>query len=549
MPADHKDSPDTPATPDFSAGPDLSDKSDTGHTGPSVLLPVDPALCGADLRITHDHWDALTEHLLSDGHEQSALLICGVRDTRDRRSRDTACREVTFLVQELVLLGEADYLDRGALHLSVAPATLARHAKRARFRDAAVVLVHSHPFSGTVSASSIDLATELDLCRRVIPSRTGRPAGALVVGPGGVDARAWTNTGAAPLHTIHIIGDRITKLTTNSAGLPSTRGASRETETATVAGTETQRQELLWGKAGQQMLADSHVVVVGNGGTGSHAVTQLAQLRVGHLTLIDGDVVEATNLSRLVGAVPSDVGRWKVDVLAECARAVNPSIELTVVRGSVLDVDPAVYTGADVIVCATDGHGSRSLLTELCTQYLVPLVDLGVEVDPGTRMDLGNPDEPAGSARPEGAGDTDQFRAGGGVRVLRPGQGCLWCAGTLNPEFVRQEYLDPEQRALDVARGYIRGVDVPEPSVIALNGVVSSLAVLEVCQLLVGMLGSGTARVLYRAERRSVRTARIARRSSCHVCGDDGVFAQGDAVSLKTRWRDNADDLRVQRLG
>jgi molybdopterin/thiamine biosynthesis adenylyltransferase len=293
------------------------------------------------------------------------------------------------------------------------------------------------------------------------------------------------------------------------------------------------------------MLADSHVVVVGNGGTGSHVVTQLAHLRVGHLTLIDDDVVEATNLSRLVGAVPGDVGRPKVEVLAERARAINPEIEVTAVGGSVLDVDPAVYIGADVIVCATDGHGSRSLLTEVCTQYLMPLIDLGVEVAPGTR----DHEDPRGRGRPENAGEAEQFRAGGGVRVLSPGQGCLWCVGTLNPELVRQEYLDPEQRAVEVARGYIRGVDVPEPSVIALNGVVSSLAVLEVCQLLVGMLGRGIQRLLYRAERRSVRTARIDRRVFCHVCGDDGVFARGDAVALKTRWRDNTADFQVQRLG
>lgn len=530
------------------------------HTprGRRIDVPVDPQLRGADLRITEHHWKTLTGHLLGDGHEQSALLICGVRDVaRGNGDRD---RQVTYLVHDVVLLGEGDYLDRGALHLSVAPATLARYAKRARLSDSAVVLVHSHPFSGSVTASSIDLATEADLCRRVLPARTGRPSAALVIGPNGVDARAWTEGGAAPLHTIHVLGDHITRFAATSHGLPGSTTRPRPTDPpggstgpqadltaaswadgaarATTDPGATERQELLWGKTGQQILADSRVVVVGAGGTGSHILTQLAHLRVGHLTLIDDDVVETTNLSRLIGATPDDVGHPKVDVVAAHVGVIHPDIDVNPIQASVLDVDPAVYTGADVIVCATDGHGSRSLLTEVSTQYLVPLVDLGVEVVPAHTDPDSGPDSGLYS-----------FRAGGGVRVLRPGQGCLWCADNLNSELVRREYLDPDQRALEIARGYIRDVDNAEPSVVALNGVVASLAVLEICQLLVGMLGSGRTRLLYRAERRALTTAHVARRDTCHVCGDHGVLGRGDSVPVKTRWRDNGDGSGVRRLG
>lgn len=492
-----------------------------------VELPVDPQLRGADLRIIEDTWNTLTSHLLGDGYEQCALLICGIRDAGDDR------RNITYLVRDVVLLTDGDYLDRGALHLSVAPVALTRYTKQARLSESAVVLVHSHPFPGSVAASSIDLATEADLCRRVLTARTGRPSAALVIGPNGVDARAWTNRGAAPLHTIHVLGDDVTRIAVTSHGLTASTlrhkagGTDYDTTDANRgAAAATSRQELLWGKVGQQILADSRVVVVGTGGTGSHILSQLAHLRVGHLTLIDDDVVERTNLSRLIGATPADVGRPKVEVLAAHLRGTYPDIDAQPIQASVLDVDPDVYTGVDVIVCATDGHGSRSLLTEVSTQYLVPLVDLGVEVVPGHT-------------------DPDTFRAGGGVRVLRPGQGCLWCAGTLRSELVRQEYLDPDQRAVEIARGYVRDVDNAEPSVVALNGVVASLAVLEICQLLVGMLGSGRSRVLFRAERRAVTTARIERRDTCHVCGDRGVFGRGDRVPVKTRWRDNGDGSGV----
>jgi molybdopterin-synthase adenylyltransferase len=129
------------------------------------------------------------------------------------------------------------------------------------------------------------------------------------------------------------------------------------------------RQVLAWGEGGQRGLATAEVAVIGVGGTGSQITVQLAHLGVGALILVDPDRVEASNLSRLVGAVQGDIGRPKVEVLADAARAINPSAAVQAVPASVLDVDPALLAMADVVVCATDGHGSRALLTELAQQY------------------------------------------------------------------------------------------------------------------------------------------------------------------------------------
>lgn len=461
-----------------------------------------------DLRILQDQWDVLIGHLLGDGEEHAALLLCGQRETEG---------SVTFLVRDVVLLQSEDYLDRGALHLSIAPTTLARVAKRARLLEAGVIMVHSHPFPGRVVASEIDLRTEADLCGRVLPARTGKPAAALVVGPDGVDGRVWTAAGAGPFDRIRVLGDTITQLPVTSHAVP--RAASsgafvRPPSLGTVGETATARQELLWGRLGQEVLQAAHVVVVGCGGTGSHVATQLTHLRVGRLTLIDHDVVEVSNLSRIIGLGPDDVGQSKVGSLEGRLRQISPDCVIETINLSVLDVDPEVLTGADVIVCATDGHGSRSLLNDIASQYYVPVVDLGVEVVPG-----------------------EVFRAGGGIRVLRPGQGCLWCAQTLSPALVREEYLSDDARAMEVERGYIRGHSEPAPSVVALNGVVGSLAVLEVCQLLVGMLGSGRSRVLYRAEQRALSTTGMRSLSACHVCGEAGIGGRGDSERVKTRWR------------
>lgn len=473
-------------------------------------VPCDPSPVPGALRVLQSDWDKLLDHLLGDGDEHAALLICGLNESND---------STTFLVRDMVLLQDEDYVNRGALHLSVAPTALARVAKRARMLDAALIMVHSHPFPGPVIASQIDLRTEADLCRRVLTSRTGKPAAALVVGPDGLDGRTWTADGASTFETVTVIGDAITRHAVTSHGLPAASSRARATNltgTPNVLSGEsaTARQELLWGRAGQDLLRGSNIVLVGAGGTGSHVATQLAHLRVGRLTLIDHDPVETSNLSRIIGLGPEDVGRSKVEALTSRLQRINPDGIVETLEASVLDVDPRVLCAADLIVCATDSHGSRSLLNEIVHQYYIPMVDLGVEVVPG------------------GA-----FRAGGGVRVLRPGKGCLWCAQTLSPALVREEYLTDRERDQEIERGYLRGTTAPAPSVVALNGVVASLAVMEVCQLLVGILGSGRDRLLYRAEQRALSTTGMRSQPECHVCGADGLRGVGDSARVKTRWR------------
>ncbi len=187
-------------------------------------------------------------------------------------------------------------------------------------------------------------------------------------------------------------------------------------------------------------------------------------------------------------------------------------------RQSVLEVDPAELAVADLIVCCTDGHSSRAWLTELSAQYLITLVDLGVEVQ-------------------ESAVGT---RAGGGVRICRPGEPCLHCAGVIDPARVRAELLSAAERAVEVGRGYLRGFDTPAPSVVALNGVVASLAVMEVVNELVGLFPHAPARLLYRAETRAVTTAATLHVEHCYVCGANAITGLGCDRPLLGMARDSA---------
>ena len=74
------------------------------------------------------------------------------------------------------------------------------------------------------------------------------------------------------------------------------------------------RQVRAFGEPGQRLLRRLHFAVIGAGGTGSLVCQQLAHLGASCITVVDPDLVEETNLNRLVGSIPSDVGRPKVEV-------------------------------------------------------------------------------------------------------------------------------------------------------------------------------------------------------------------------------------------
>lgn len=438
----------------------------------------------AELRLTDAQYSYLRAHLLSDDDEHAALLICGT-------AGDTtlACRRVVPLSGE-------DLQSSGKLHLHISPLSLARLAKQAAREAETLVVCHSHPFPGVVRPSSIDLVTEEELCGRVLPGRlSGRGVGALILGPDGFSGRLWRN--GKPMELNLTIGGR-------RVNVPKGHSEVDDWE---------DRQMLLWGAAGQQRLRDARVVVVGAGGTGSHVVSQLAHLGVGHIVIVDHDVVEPSNLSRVVGATPDTIGLSKVQVLKASAQRIRPALTVDAVAASLVDIDAAWLGQFDAVVCCTDGHGSRALLNELAAQYLIPLIDLGMEVQPG----------------PDGS------RAGGGVRVIRPGDPCLHCMAILDPALVREEFLTDDDRSIEVARGYLRGLREPAPAVIALNGVVASLAVVELIDLIVGVFRLSPVRLLYRAEARVVTLAAAQRDPACWVCGDTGILGLGDARRLPRR--------------
>lgn len=90
-----------------------------------------------------------------------------------------------------------------------------------------------------------------------------------------------------------------------------------------------ERAELLFKSEGLHNLKNANILVVGLGGVGSFAAEFLARAGVGNMTIVDGDVVDITNINRQLPALHSTVGLSKVTVVGDRLMDINPELNLT----------------------------------------------------------------------------------------------------------------------------------------------------------------------------------------------------------------------------
>ncbi|MCW3978598.1 MAG: HesA/MoeB/ThiF family protein [Candidatus Bathyarchaeota archaeon] len=129
------------------------------------------------------------------------------------------------------------------------------------------------------------------------------------------------------------------------------------------------------GISGQQKLKDAHVCLVGVGGLGSTIAVQLATMGVGHLRIVDRDVVETSNLQRQHIYSMDMVGYPKVEAAAERLRRMNPFVEVDPVPMSITPRNAEVMVeGMDVVVDGLDRMTPRYILNRACVRLGVPFV-------------------------------------------------------------------------------------------------------------------------------------------------------------------------------
>lgn len=123
------------------------------------------------------------------------------------------------------------------------------------------------------------------------------------------------------------------------------------------------RQLPLFGKAGQQKLAEASVFIAGTGGLGSPVATYLAAAGVGRIVLLDCDTVEKTNLNRQFLHHEEDIGRKKAESGVEKLKRMNPEIQAESVCDLLTEENVESLIGdCQIIVDALDNDRTRRVL-------------------------------------------------------------------------------------------------------------------------------------------------------------------------------------------
>lgn len=151
---------------------------------------------------------------------------------------------------------------------------------------------------------------------------------------------------------------------------------------------QTQLPEI--GETGQLRLRDARVAIVGMGGLGCPAATYLVAAGVGHVVLIDDDVVAESNLARQVLFTKLDVGVDKVSVAAARLRKQNSDVAITTHRQRLTAENAAqLLEGSDVVIDATDDVQTKLAINDHCVASSLPWVFGGVTAFDGQLALLG----------------------------------------------------------------------------------------------------------------------------------------------------------------
>jgi molybdopterin/thiamine biosynthesis adenylyltransferase/rhodanese-related sulfurtransferase len=236
------------------------------------------------------------------------------------------------------------------------------------------------------------------------------------------------------------------------------------------------------GEEGQLKLLESRVLMIGAGGLGSPAALYLAAAGVGTLGIVDGDIVDESNLQRQVIHSTADLGQLKAQSAKETIEGLNPDVKVVTYeeRISSENIERILADGWDVIFDGTDNFPTRYLLNDASVWHKIPVVH----------------------------GSILSFE--GHVSVFKPFEGpCYRC---LYPE------PPPPEMAPSCSEAGVLGV---------LPGMIGTLQANEVIKLLLGIGDPLIGRLLIvQALEAEFLELRTKRNEACPVCGDNPTITE-----------------------
>ena len=127
-----------------------------------------------------------------------------------------------------------------------------------------------------------------------------------------------------------------------------------------------ERSHILIGDEGIERLQSAHIFVAGIGGVGSFTAEALARMGVGQLTLVDHDVVSASNMNRQLVALQSTIDAPKAEVMTNRIKDINPDCQVNIIAEFLTpdNIPDILNQDFDVVIDAIDSMSSKTALIE-----------------------------------------------------------------------------------------------------------------------------------------------------------------------------------------
>jgi molybdopterin/thiamine biosynthesis adenylyltransferase len=467
-------------------------------------------------------YSRLHEHLFpGDNDEHGAIITAGVA------TNDTGTR---LLARGLHLARDGiDYVPGKRGYRMLKADFIGPRIQECRDQGLAYLAIHNHGGHSCVSFSSDDLRSHERGYPALLDITKGQPVGALVFAENAIAGDIWLpGERRIELAGASVVGASLLRL----SSVPITRPAGRNTMY--------DRQARLFGDAGQDILANIRVGIIGLGGAGSLLAEYLGRLGVGNFVLADPDRVEISNLPRLTAATRGDAltwftnERWPRWITRTAMRFARPKVALA--RRNILRANPladvesffddfvepeiaAKFVNCDYLFLAADSMRARLLFNAIVHQFLIPGVQVGAKV----RVD------------PKSGEILDAYSV---VRPVTPDSGCLLCNHLINAAKLQDEGISDTERKV---QRYVDEPDVIAPSVVTLNAVATSHAANDFLFYITGLQERNISATYLRVQPmgRRVWFDEPRKSNTCPECGltPKSRFARGDARRLPIRHR------------
>jgi molybdopterin/thiamine biosynthesis adenylyltransferase len=443
-----------------------------------------------------------------DGKEKAALMLCHSSSLGD---------SIKLIPHKVIIPKLEDYATRSAGYYKLKKSFTNKVFNEAIELQSDVVGCHIHPGNPGIF-SGIDAVDEPRFMRHIAEKIDGIYHGSLVFGNSLNSLDGWfydrKNNQLVGIEKVLVIGRN--KL---DIFVPH-RKQTRNDDFCPSLG----RTILAFGKEAMSLVGKLDCGVVGASALGGPILEMLARDKVRSVMICDPDCIEETNLNRLPGATPGDIGRPKVEFNAERIKRISPEIEVIIFQKSFYDKEVQLaFSQADVVFGCVDS-GARLSINRLALANLVPYFDLGasIEVNKGVLNYVG-----------------------GQIYNVIPGRTvCLSCSGAF--DHLLHEYTSPKDLEFEVVRGYIRGdINGLEPSVMYLDNCVAGLGYSEFLKYVLRRRDDEIFKVYYEEISNKLVTSRCSE-AGCIACRESDFLGKGDKVPFMIPRKD--DDFKFINL-